>query len=170
VDAGGPNVGVGSTGTPGNGQMVSTGDAQLDRMQGIDIGAMRTQRLGAPTGGMPDPHGAAMPANAGAAGAASVGADGGANLGAGAPPPNGATAANGANPNAAPLGPNDKPVPVEQPVYKKWWFWAVVGVSAYVVYEIATQSSSPQTSARGRELPLNSTHAVPSIGPTLIHF
>ena len=31
------------------------------------------------------------------------------------------------------------------PVYKKWWFWAVVAVSAYVVYQIASDSSKPQT-------------------------
>ena len=40
-------VGAGSTGTPSTGQTVSTGDAQLDRVQGIDIDAIRDQRMGA---------------------------------------------------------------------------------------------------------------------------
>jgi len=35
----------------------------------------------------------------------------------------------------------------ETAVYKKWWFWAVVAVSGYVVYELATASSSPSSSA-----------------------
>ena len=46
--------------------------------------------------------------------------------------------------------------PKETPIYKKWWFWAVVAVSAYVVYEIAT-SSSNSSNATGRETPMNGT-------------
>jgi hypothetical protein len=48
-----------------------------------------------------------------------------------------------------PGAPDDKPR--EKPVYKKWWFWAVVAVSAYVVYAIATEDSA-QPGSRAREM------------------
>jgi hypothetical protein len=179
-------AGTGSTGTPGTGQVYSTGDAQLDRVQGIDINSIRDQRQ---AGGMPGPATAAPPAGgAAAAGGAGVGVGGagvgvgananvnmGASAAAGAPayPANGAQPApNGAATSTAggPLGPSPSDKPKETPVYKKWWFWAVVAVSAYVVYEIATQSSASQPGVKAREVPLNSTHAVPDIGPTLLRF
>src|SRR5205085_1069493 len=37
----GAGAAAGSTGTPGSGQIVSTGDAQLDRVQGIDVSSIR---------------------------------------------------------------------------------------------------------------------------------
>ena len=82
--------------------------------------------------------------------------------------------ANGMAPAPSPTGqqalgasPTDKPAaPQETPVYKKWWFWAVVAVSAYVVYEIATQSS--QNPTRARELP--TTHAPVPEGGLTWHF
>jgi tetratricopeptide (TPR) repeat protein len=46
-------TGVGSTGTPSTGLTVSTGDAQLDRVQGINIDAIRDQRVGGASSGMP---------------------------------------------------------------------------------------------------------------------
>lgn len=62
-------------------------------------------------------------------------------------------------PGAAPMPvPDDQPKPT--PVYKKWWFWAVVAVSAYVVYAIATEDSA-QPETRGRELPLGPTPLAP---------
>jgi hypothetical protein len=135
----------GSTGTPGTGQTVQTGDAQLDRVAGINIDQVRDQRLGA-----------------------------NANVGAAAPGPNGPPAPGA--PNAAANFNGAPPeAPKETPIYKKWWFWAVVAVSAYVVYEIATSSSN--SSNTGREEPLNgsmtaTTHAAaaPSGGYTLLRF
>lgn len=124
----GPPVGVGSTGVPSSGT-VSTGDAQLDRVQGMSIDEIRDQRVGAAGSGMVDP--ARGPA---------VGANGGgmAPPPAGSPPP----VAGAAPPVAGqPATPQDQPKKAD-PVYKKWWFWAVVVVSAYVVYQIATSDSS----------------------------
>ena len=78
------------------------------------------------------------------------------------PPPNGAA---GAPPNAGPQqttgtqNPADMPPKPETPVYKKWWFWAVVAVSAYVVYEIASNDSSSQTTRARETLPLNTPGA-----------
>ncbi|MBA3457253.1 MAG: hypothetical protein H0T42_29495 [Deltaproteobacteria bacterium] len=124
---GGPAVGVGSTGVPSSGT-VSTGDEQLDRVQGMSIDQVRDQRVGAAGSGMVDPRGG--PATA---------ANGGM-----APPPVG----NGAPPVAAaapvagqPAGPQDQPKKAD-PVYKKWWFWAVVVVGLYVTYQIATTDSN----------------------------
>ena len=48
--------------------------------------------------------------------------------------------------------PDDKPK--AKPVYTKWWFWAVVAVSAYVVIAIATEDSAQPGTTRARELPL----------------
>ncbi|MBA3395460.1 MAG: hypothetical protein H0T89_22620, partial [Deltaproteobacteria bacterium] len=50
-------AGVGTTGTPGNGTTVSTGDAQLDRVARIDINQIRDQRTGGAASGVPDPRG-----------------------------------------------------------------------------------------------------------------
>ena len=161
-----PDLGAGSTGTPSTGLTVSTGDAQLDRVQGINIDAIRDQRMGGASSGLPDnrmgPNGQ-QPAN----GQQPNGNYGG-------PAPNGMAAMGGAN-GAPPPGPNqpaDKPVAqAETPVYKKWWFWVVVAVSAYVVYEIATQDS---TSSQARETHMFDKQAgmsaVPSGGYTLLRF
>jgi hypothetical protein len=56
--------------------------------------------------------------------------------------------AGGGAPGPGAVGPDDKPVKKATPVYKKWWFWAVVAVSAYVVYSIAVDGSSSNTRAR----------------------
>jgi hypothetical protein len=115
---------------PGAGAPPSTGDAQLDRVQQIDVGAVRDQRVGNQGGGAAGPQPAGPGPRVGAAEP---------------PPPPGA---------GMPPMPNDRPA--EKPVYKKWWFWAVVGVSAYVVYAIATEDSV-QSGSRTREmLPLGS--------------
>jgi len=118
----GPAVG---TGVP----VAPTGDAELDRVQGIDVNAVRTER-----GGF---DGGAMPAGAGppTAGAGPDGAPPVANTGA------------GQDPNAA-GGPTDQPKK-KRAIYKQWWFWVVVGVSAYVLYSIAA-ADSPSGQARGR--------------------
>ncbi|HEX7703883.1 MAG TPA: hypothetical protein VF403_24245, partial [Kofleriaceae bacterium] len=167
-----PATGAGSTGTPSSGLTVSTGDGQLDRVQGINIDQIRDQRMGASAGGMPpnggDPRGGAngAPPPNGANGAPPNGG----------PQPNGMAAMNGGNgapnPNGQPL-PGDKPaVSQDTPVYKKWWFWVVVAVGVYVVYEIATQNSST-SNATGRMFDKNSSGAAaaaPSGGYTLMRF
>jgi len=154
-------TGVGSTGVPSTGQTVSTGDAQLDRVAGIDVNQVRDQRVGGAGSGMPDtrqgPGGPNGSVNAG------VGAAGGG--GAGAMQANAGNGAGG--PAGAPDG--DKPVKKETPVYKKWWFWAVVAVSAYVVYSIAADGSSSNTRAR-EVLPPQSPNADPAAGPALFRF
>lgn len=154
-----PDAGAGSTGTPSTGLTVSTGDAQLDRVQSINIDAIRDQRMGGAGSGLPDNR---------------MGPNGpNANSSYGGPAPNGMAAmgsgANGAPP-PGPGTPADKPVASQEtPVYKKWWFWVVVAVSAYVVYEIATQDS---TSSQARETHMfdRNPGAVPSGGYTLLRF
>jgi hypothetical protein len=175
IDDGAPvgPTGVGSTGTPSTGLTVSTGDAQLDRVQGIDINAIRDQRIGGASSGLPDNRGgpatnAPTSYNGGAYGGPAP--NGQVGMNASAAGPNTAANAGPNGPNGPQAQPTDKPVPKETPVYKKWWFWAVVAVSAYVVYEIATQGS---TSSQARDTtmlpPMNGAPAVPSGGFTL-HF
>lgn len=162
-----PNVGGGSTGVPSTG-VVSTGDAQLDRVQGIDINAIRDQRVGGSGSGIPanDPRGPAVAGGTGGNAAAGVGAgaNGGANGGvanAGAP--------NGPNPNGAPLGPQDQPKKAA-PIYKKWWFWAVVAVSAYVVYQIVNDKSSSSQPGRMVLPDVGGAQAAQPGGYTLMHW
>jgi hypothetical protein len=88
----------------------------------------------------------------------------GAQANAGTPGAHGATP--GAPPEAAQPDQPKKPTPV----YKKWWFWVVVAISAVVVYQIATEGSSPETNARGRELPPGPPRAATDGGFTLLHF
>jgi len=104
----------------------STGDAQLDHLNSIDIDQIRDQRaIGAAPEGRSGPAVAAAGVEPGASGPTA--------------------------PTGAPLPPtgNDQPKK-ETALYKKWWFWAVVAVSGYVVYELATSSSSSSSSSRGR--------------------
>jgi hypothetical protein len=144
----GSPTGVGSTGTPSTGLTVSTGDAQLDRVQGMDINAIRDQRIGGASSGLPDRSGGPATMPNGAAGAGPNGPATGANnmqqgaVGANgmAPAANATGAAGAPPPQTGPQG--DKPAPKEDPVYKKWWFWAVVAVGAIVVYEIATTNAN----------------------------
>ena len=165
-----PPTSVGSSGTPGNGQPVATGDAQLDRVQSIDINAIRDQR----GGGAPPTNpsvGNQNPANPNV-GAPNGQQNVGQNPGMNPTNPAGPPTANAMAPSGPPNGmqsPNGTPVdtakPVEQPVYKKWWFWAVVAVSAYVVYEIANDNSQ-NTNRVGREMPLNGRYGKGSVGPS----
>ena len=133
-----PDVSVGGgIGTPGSAVVQPTGDRQLDRVQQIDIDAIRDQRVGGAASGIADPSG------------------GPAQFNQTAPPVPGQPAA-----PAPVVGANGQPegVPKEKPVYKKWWFWAVVAVSAYVVYSIATEDS--------RAEPGNGRTVLPPIGAT----
>ncbi|MDB4963684.1 MAG: hypothetical protein JWP01_3683 [Myxococcales bacterium] len=145
----GPAMGTGSTGVPSSGT-VSTGDAQLDRVQQIDINQIRDERVGGASSGMAaDPRtGPAVAAN-GAAGA-SV-------------PPTGA----GAPQNPAVVPGQEEPKKAD-PVYKKWWFWAVVAVSAYVVIQIATTDS--QSNVARTMLPIGPTAPPPQSGGFTLRF
>lgn len=60
------------------------------------------------------------------------------------PPPGGGNDAD--PPPSAPLGdPGDRPKPT--PIYKKWWFWVVVGVSAIILIDIASSGSNNNDTA-----------------------
>jgi hypothetical protein len=133
----GPAI-AGSIGTPSTASPAPTGDSQLDRVGSINIDEVRDQRVGGAGSGLADRRGGpAVAANDGAGAGPAA---------AGAPP-----TASGATPGApAPNGTGGQPVPgpadqpkKETPLYKKWWFWAVVGVSGYVVYQLATSDSQP---------------------------
>lgn len=130
----GGGTAVGSTGTPSSGATVSTGDAQLDRVASIDINAIREQRGGSTSA---SPFGSEP------------------NVG-GSPDPSTATGGQ----SAAIPGGTDQPAPKATPVYTKWWFWVIVGVGAYVLYQVASEPDESTTS-RG----LNLLTPVPSGGP-----
>lgn len=168
-DSIGPRPGVGSTGTPGTGQVRPTGDAQLDRVNGINIDDIRDNRVGGSASGIPDRK--RPPSNVDPRGGDPRGGDPrDPNVGPATPGPQTASAdprSTGAQPNAEPAAPTDKPK--QTPVYKKWWFWAVVGVSAYVLYSIASEDSR---SSQSRLLPEVGTGVAPTGGggATLFRF
>jgi hypothetical protein len=138
----GPAI-AGSIGTPSTASPVPTGDSQLDRVSSINIDEIRDQRVGGSGSGLADRRGGpAVAANDGAgAGPPAPGAAAGPST-ATAPNPGAPATLNGAGAPVTP-GPADQPKK-ETPLYKKWWFWGVVAVSAYVVYELATSDSKPQ--------------------------
>ena len=150
--------GVGSTGTPGGSGTV-TGDSQLDRVARIDVDQIRDQRVGGASSGMTtDPRGTPVPGGVATAGGndannAAANVDINAQARGGVPPATGNPSTAGAQQPGTP-GMSDAPAdkPKAKPVYKKWWFWAVVAVSAYVVYSIASEDSQDDTS-RSRMLP-----------------
>jgi len=109
-------------------------DPQMDRVNRVDIGAMRDQRMGAgpDAGGPPPPR--------------DINSVGQPYANQGPPPQQGV----GTAPTQQPAPGTQADVKTPDPVYKKWWFWAVVGVSAYVVYSIATEKSNDGTSGTGR--------------------
>jgi Tetratricopeptide repeat len=123
----------------------ATGDAQLDRVNGMSIDEIRDQR------GVARPDGAA------------AGPTGQGQLSANQPPPPSNTLAPNPNP-----GGGEEPKK-EAPVYKKWWFWAVVAVSAYVVISIATDNSK-DTAQSGLVLPPIGAQPPVSGGYSLLRF
>jgi hypothetical protein len=102
-----------------------TGDAELDRVARIDIRKMRSGRDGPAQGAATPPPGA------------------------GPPPPEPRGAAPAGPPPAKDVGEKKK----AKPIYKQWWFWVVAGVSAIIIYNIAT-ADSDSTGDRARILPL----------------
>ena len=145
----GPAV-AGSIGTPSSGSPVPTGDQQLDRVNSINVDDIRDQRMGGAGSGMTERGG---PPTAGAA----------------QPQPGQPAAPAPSDPNApGPAVANSDQPKKDGPVYKKWWFWVVMGVSAVVVYELAT-SSSKMVNGRARESGLLHNDPVPG-GATLLRW
>jgi tetratricopeptide (TPR) repeat protein len=71
----------------------------------------------------------------------------------------------------APVPVGGEPTPKKsKPVYKQWWFWVVVGVSAYVLITILADSSSSDTQARQLDMPDMPSPAAPSGGFNVLHF
>jgi tetratricopeptide (TPR) repeat protein len=140
--------GAGSTGTPSSGTTVSTGDAQLDRASTIDINQIRDTRMGSASSGIPNTQGGPAAASVGTGAGAAASSNATATAGAAASTGN-TGAASAASPNAQPgQGATDTQPKKATPVYKKWWFWAVVVVSAYVVYSIAKEEEQPTRTGR----------------------
>jgi iron complex outermembrane receptor protein len=148
----GPAV-AGSIGTPGTASPVPTGDQQLDRVNSINIDDVRDQRMGGAGSGLTDTRGgpATGPAQPGQLGQP------------GQPAPPGGPGAPTSEPA---LSGTDQPKK-EGPVYKKWWFWVVMAVSAGVVYELATSSSEKST--RGRQFSRTNSDPLPG-GMTLLRW
>jgi hypothetical protein len=175
----GPAV-AGSTGTPSSGTPVPTGDSQLDRVNSINIDEIREQRVGGAGSGIADPRGPAGSANDRGMSGQLAPAPGGPSGPSGMSGPSAmggpsGMSQNGMNGPSAMSGPSASgmdgaPLPGEQPkekpVYKKWWFWAVVGVSAYVAIELATSSSTPARRNQG----LTGGSAPPPGGLTLMRW
>ncbi|HUS63086.1 MAG TPA: hypothetical protein VMZ28_01040 [Kofleriaceae bacterium] len=100
------------------GPVAPSGDPELDRVAGIDVGRVHAERRGgAPTGPPP---------------AAGMTAGGSASASAGGPPP------------AAPAP--EQPKSESKPIYKQWWFWVVAGVSAIILIDIATSGDDGSSS------------------------
>jgi hypothetical protein len=167
------NPGVGTTGTPGTGRVQPTGDGQLDRVQNINIDQIRDERVGGSGSGIPTRQ--RPPARVGTGANGNVNVGGG--VGGGGPAeaaPNGDEPRTAKDPRTAQAGPQtqtdpnapptDQPKPAVVPVYKKWWFWAVVAVSAYVVYSIASEDSKSSTAGRTMLPPLGTGGAQPHGG------
>ena len=60
-----------------------------------------------------------------------------------------------------PLPPPEAPRVEDKPVYKQWWFWAIIGVGAIIVVDVAVNSGS--SSSNQRSAPTGS-------GLALFHF
>jgi tetratricopeptide (TPR) repeat protein len=115
-----------------------TGNPQLDRVNAIDVSAIRTER-------------AAMLGTGGAAAA---------------PDPAAASGKTGNQPAAKdPASKDQGSRSSASPLYKKWWFWAIIGVSAVVVYNIATEDSSTSRSRSGLQ-----SSALEGAGATLLRW
>jgi hypothetical protein len=136
--ASGPAI-AGSIGTPSTGTPVPTGDPQLDRANSIDIDQIRDRRLGTSSG---------IPESRGGPSAAQPPEPMSANSANGPNGPNGPNGTSGARGLNEPAPVSGDQAPKEDPVYKKWWFWVVVGVSAYVLYDLSQADSKPAASAR----------------------
>ena len=104
-----------------------TGDRELDRVAGVNLNSVASQHPGV-VAQAPSPSQAM----------------GGSGAGAGDANPNNFNSATGqptGQPTAAAPAPTgDAPKP-SKPIYKRWWFWVVVGVSAIILIDIASDDS-----------------------------
>ena len=62
--------------------------------------------------------------------------------------------------------------PAEKPLYKQWWFWVVIGVSAVVLISIAGSNNSNTTNAASFSARVNRADDPFNLasGPSLFHF
>ena len=123
-DAADPSSGPMPPTGPATGPVAPTGDPELDRVAGIDVGRIHAERRAG--GGGPPPPAAGLSAGASASGSASMSAGG--------PPPAG----------PPPEQPEKKSE--SKPIYKQWWFWVVAGVSALIIIDIATSDDDGSSS------------------------
>ena len=147
----GPDAADPPSGEPptGAGPAAPTGDAELDRVAGIDVGRVHAERRG----GMPPGPPPAAGMTAGASGPAPVGASP-----AGGPPP------------AAPA-PEPEQKSESRPIYKQWWFWVVAGVSAIILIDIATSGDDGSSSNLLFPAPgIGDRGPAPSSGGVLLRF
>jgi tetratricopeptide (TPR) repeat protein len=143
-DAGGVAGGAGEVGAAGGaagttGAAAPTGNPQLDRVNGIDLAAIRAQRA---------------PLLGNGVGASAQGGKG----------------AQAANDPADSRGAVRSSSASETPIYKKWWFWTIVGVGALVVINAATEEDSSPRSGRGLVLDQVGTSNTSSGGATLLRW
>jgi hypothetical protein len=91
--------------------------------------------------------------------------------GASGPAEPGPPVAGRAEPRAsAPTPPRDEPSSggkESKPAYKQWWFWVVIGVSAFILYDIASSDSDDDDQPARLDGPLMTT---PESGPVLLRF
>jgi tetratricopeptide (TPR) repeat protein len=81
----------------------------------------------------------------------------------------GAAAAPAAEASAAPRDEGEKKE--SKPVYKRWWFWVVAGVSALILIDIATAGSDDSDTAASRFMPSPGARGVDTAsGPVLLRF
>ena len=126
-------------------------DAGLKRVSAIDVSATRARYRGDSS---PEPGPDASSDEPGTAGP--LVSEGGQ-----MPPPPPAT-----------RQPAEKPAPIATPIYKKWWFWVILGVGALVVINLAVDdsSSSDQPRVNGLVPQDPAGMAYPAGGATLMRF
>jgi hypothetical protein len=157
-----------------------TGDAELDRVAAIDVGAIHAKRgtaspdLAQPARSdslQPEHKDAAVVPPAGPPGPPPTGAPLSARSGVsgsvppGGPPPTGASlpGSGGVPPGGPP------PETPSKPIYKEWWFWVIIGVGALIAVDIAVTAAHSGSSNNARALPANKEVAQPE-GPVLLRF
>ena len=86
-------------------------------------------------------------------------------------PPEGVAEAPPPPPASATQPAGEKPKDNATPIYKKWWFWVVLGVGALVVINIAVDDSSSSQPGQPNGLLLpESAPGIPEGGATLWRF
>jgi hypothetical protein len=167
---GGPG---GAGGTVAPAPPAHTGDPDLDKIASVDINTIRDQRhpvgpaVQAPAGSVPGATGTAA-VSTGSAVAPVPGASTGPTPGAPTAVTTNASGAGNGGPSQAPH-PGAPEQTADKPVYRKWWFWVIVGVGAIVAINVF--SSSPQSGqTNGALMNMPTPAPQPGGGLTLWHF